>query len=75
MNMLVLTRKLMEKLIIGDNVVVTVVRIENGQVRLGIEAPHNIAVIRSELCPQHPALCASKHFPPRGPSFYDPDKS
>ncbi len=37
--MLVLTRKLMEKLFIGDNICVTVVRLEGGQVRLGIEAP------------------------------------
>ena len=37
--MLVLTRKLMEKLFIGDDICVTVVRLEDGQVRLGIEAP------------------------------------
>ncbi|WP_435007425.1 carbon storage regulator [Tundrisphaera lichenicola] len=47
--MLVLTRKLMEKLYIGDNVCVTVVRLEGGQVRLGIEAPREIAVVRAEL--------------------------
>jgi carbon storage regulator len=49
--MLVLTRKLMEKLVIGDNICVTVVRIEGGQVRLGIEAPTNVRIIRSELVP------------------------
>ena len=37
--MLVLTRKLMEKLFIGDDICVTVVRLEGGQVRLGIDAP------------------------------------
>jgi carbon storage regulator len=47
--MLVLTRKLMEKLYIGDNVCVTVVRLEGGQVRLGIDAPREIAVVRAEL--------------------------
>ena len=47
--MLVLTRKLMEKLYIGDNVCVTVVRLEGGQVRLGIEAPREVAVVRAEL--------------------------
>lgn len=47
--MLVLTRKLMEKLYIGDDVCVTVVRLEGGQVRLGIEAPREIAVVRAEL--------------------------
>ncbi len=49
--MLVLTRKLMEKLYIGDNICVTVVRLEGGQVRLGIEAPREVAVVRAELIP------------------------
>ena len=47
--MLVLTRKLMEKLYIGDEICVTVVRVEGGQVRLGIEAPRQIPVVRAEL--------------------------
>ncbi len=47
--MLVLTRKLMEKLYIGDDVCVTIVRIEGGQVRLGIEAPREVPVVRAEL--------------------------
>ena len=47
--MLVLTRKLMEKLYIGEDICVTVVRLEGGQVRLGIEAPREIAVWRAEL--------------------------
>jgi carbon storage regulator len=50
--MLVLTRKLMEKLFIGDNICVTVVRLEGGQVRLGIEAPREITVVRAELVPE-----------------------
>jgi carbon storage regulator len=49
--MLVLTRKLMEKLYIGDNICVTVVRLEGGQVRLGIEAPREVSVVRAELVP------------------------
>jgi carbon storage regulator len=47
--MLVLTRKLMEKLFIGDDICVTVVRLEGGQVRLGIEAPRQVPVVRAEL--------------------------
>ncbi len=47
--MLVLTRKLMEKLYIGDNICVTVVRVDGGQVRLGIEAPREVSVVRAEL--------------------------
>ena len=49
--MLVLTRKLMEKLFIGDDICVTVVRLEGGQVRLGIDAPRDVAVVRAELVP------------------------
>ena len=45
--MLVLTRKLMERLVIGDNICITVVRIEGGQVRLGIEAPPEVRIVRS----------------------------
>lgn len=57
--MLVLTRKLMEKLYIGDDICVTVVRLEGGQVRLGIEAPREIAVVRAELVPERTAVAAS----------------
>jgi carbon storage regulator len=53
--MLVLTRKLMEKLFIGDDICVTVVRLESGQVRLGIDAPRHVAVVRAELVPERPA--------------------
>lgn len=53
--MLVLTRKLMERLYIGDDVCVTVVRLEGGQVRLGIDAPRDVSVVRAELVPDRPA--------------------
>ena len=49
--MLVLTRKLMERLFIGDDICVTVVRLEGGQVRLGIDAPRDVTVVRAELVP------------------------
>ncbi len=52
--MLVLTRKLMEKLFIGDDICVTVVRLEGGQVRLGIDAPRDVAVVRGELITSRP---------------------
>jgi carbon storage regulator len=54
--MLVLTRKLMEKLYIGNEICVTVVRLEGGQVRLGIDAPRDIAVVRAELLPDRRQL-------------------
>lgn len=47
--MLVLSRKVGERILIGENITVTVVRIVGGGVRLGIEAPANTAVIRDEL--------------------------
>ena len=53
--MLVLTRKLMERLFIGDDICVTVVRLESGQVRLGIDAPREVAVVRAELVPERSA--------------------
>ena len=53
--MLVLTRKLMEKLFIGDDICVTVVRLEGNQVRLGIEAPPDVSILRAELVPERPA--------------------
>jgi carbon storage regulator len=49
--MLVLTRKLNESLVIDGGIVVTVVSVENGRVRLGITAPRDVSVRRSELQP------------------------
>lgn len=47
--MLVLTRKQNEGIIIGDDIVVTVLNIEKDKIRLGIQAPRSIRVIREEL--------------------------
>jgi carbon storage regulator len=47
--MLVLSRKVGEKILIGDNIAVTVVRVAQGIVRIGIEAPVDLPVIREEL--------------------------
>lgn len=47
--MLVLTRKLQEKIRIGDHVTITVLRMKGKAVRLGIEAPTDVPVIRGEL--------------------------
>ncbi len=47
--MLVLTRKESEAIYIGDNIVVTVIRIQGNRVRFGIEAPKEIHIVRSEL--------------------------
>ena len=47
--MLVLSRKVGEKIWIGDQISVTVVRISGGGVRIGIDAPPELPVVREEL--------------------------
>lgn len=47
--MLVLSRNLSEKILIGDNIVITVVDIQRGKIRLGIEAPRDIPIYREEI--------------------------
>ena len=49
--MLVLSRKLNEKIVIDGEIVVTVVKIDRNQVRLGIEAPGHVPVYREEILP------------------------
>ena len=48
--MLVLSRKVGERVLVGDKVVITVVRIGPNAVRLGIEAPKDMNIVREELC-------------------------
>ena len=47
--MLILTRRVGESLMIGDNVTVTVLGVKGNQVRVGVEAPKDVAVYRREL--------------------------
>ena len=47
--MLILTRKIGEKLIIGDDISITALNIKGNQVRLGIEAPRELAIHREEI--------------------------
>lgn len=47
--MLVLSRKVGEKIMIGDDIVITVVEIDQGRMRLGIQAPKNVKIMRQEL--------------------------
>lgn len=47
--MLVLSRKVGERILIGDKICVTVVRAAQGVVRIGIEAPAELTVVREEL--------------------------
>jgi carbon storage regulator len=47
--MLVLTRKVGERLVIGGSVVVEVLEVRGGRVRFGIQAPQGVTVLREEL--------------------------
>lgn len=49
--MLVLSRKLQQEILIGDNVKITVLKVKGNTVRLGIEAPKSVRVVRGELTP------------------------
>lgn len=49
--MLVLSRRENERIRLGDSIVVTVVRLSGDKVRLGIEAPADVVVLRDELQP------------------------
>ncbi|MCX7984372.1 MAG: carbon storage regulator CsrA [Bacteroidetes bacterium] len=50
--MLVLARKVNESIRIGDKIVVKVLSIQEGQVKLGIEAPKNVEILRWEIYEQ-----------------------
>lgn len=75
--MLVLTRKLQEKICIGNDITVTILRVKGQQVRIGIEAPRDIRVIRGELPPmakdreQPPAEIAAAEI--TGPTLFEID--
>jgi len=49
--MLVLSRKESEKIKLGDDIVLTIVRVTGDRVRLGIEAPPELLILREELDP------------------------
>lgn len=64
--MLVLSRKIDEKIRIGEDVVLTILENKGGRVKIGLEAPTNIRIVRTELDanaptdpPSVPARCAA----------------
>jgi len=78
--MLVLTRKVEEKIQIGPNVIITVLRIKGRSVQIGIEAPQGVLVLRGELAaaadlrgqPNAPAVERSQgHSSPQAPGAAD----
>lgn len=48
---MVLSRKIGEKILVGDDIVLTVVKVDRNQIRLGIEAPRAVSVFREEIAP------------------------
>lgn len=53
--MLVLTRKVSERIVIGDDIVIVVRKIRGNKVVIGVEAPKKMPVVRSELPPKEKA--------------------
>lgn len=47
--MLVLTRKAKQQIQLGDNIVITILQVRGHAVRVGIEAPHEVRVVRAEI--------------------------
>lgn len=47
--MLILTRRVGTKIMVGDEVTVTVLAMKGGQIRIGIDAPKNVAIYRDEV--------------------------
>ena len=66
--MLILTRRIGEAVMIGTNVTITVVGVENGQIRLGFSAPRAIPIHRQEVFER-----IQKRHAVEGPHGFAPD--
>ena len=54
--MLTITRKCGERILIGDDIMIVVKRVQGGQVRLGIDAPRDVTISRAEI--QRQRVCS-----------------
>ena len=66
--MLILTRRIGESILIGDDITVVVIEVKGSQVRLGVEAPKGVAIDRQEIrlrkeAGLHPAPAKSQEEP------------
>ncbi len=64
--MLVLSRKESERIRLGNNIIVTVVRVSGDRVRIGIEAPPDVIVLRDELQPRERVPAETKSLKEAG---------
>jgi carbon storage regulator len=65
--MLLLSRKALQQIMIGPDIRLTVVKVDRNQIRIGIEAPAGIAILRQELAGKpRPAGPAATHPEPEG---------
>lgn len=64
--MLVLSRKAGEQLVIGDNIVIEVVRVKGNRVTLGVVAPQDVKILRAELATRGKANGITQSVQPSG---------
>jgi carbon storage regulator len=69
--MLVLSRKESQRIRLGDSIVITIVKISGDKVRVGIDAPANVLVLRDELEVREPGASGGEQIPLTSP----PDES
>jgi carbon storage regulator len=68
LQMLVLTRKVWEEIVIGGDIRLTVVAVQGGQVRIGISAPDNVVVDRQEVTEKRNQWFGERPFRPLPPT-------
>ncbi len=71
--MLVLNRKAGEQILLGNDVVLTVLALQGRRVRIGIEAPFEVPIRRSELMATHPLNSVGSIEVPASSSFVGND--
>jgi carbon storage regulator len=68
--MLVLSRKCEQSLLLGDDITITVLAIDGERVKLGIEAPRSVSVLRCEVFEQMQTANEGAAHPPRSPTVH-----
>jgi carbon storage regulator len=65
--MLVLSRKVGERILVGNDITITVVRMAQGVVRIGVEAPSDMPIVREEIKEQMVTAKGSRSSAPANP--------